>query len=369
MKILLLNWRDPINPRSGGAEYVTLGHAKAWVKKGDQVTWLAASFEGGKSQEVIDDITFVRSGNAFTIFLFAVFYYLKHKNDIDIIVDETHGIPFFTPLYARKPIVLFIHEIAGGIWPVMYGPFMGWLGRLLERLYVYVYRKQIIWTDAPSMVDELVSLGVSRNRCVAIACPIANRSLQTRPEKNNSPTFIFVGRIVRMKRVEDVLQAFSIIRTSRDDSGLWIVGTGDSGYSAKLAERAQNLGISDSVTWFGHVSDKKKLELLRASHILLHASVKEGWGLVVLEAASQWTPSVVYKVAGLVDTVRDGRTGIVVSSCTPKDLATQALTLLSDTKRYQRMQQLAAEFSDSFRWEDATRESRKLIQHVYESRS
>ena len=33
MNILILNWRDPKNPKSGGAEQVTMEHAKAWVKK------------------------------------------------------------------------------------------------------------------------------------------------------------------------------------------------------------------------------------------------------------------------------------------------------------------------------------------------
>ena len=37
-KILILNWRYPKNPLSGGAEKVTLEHASSWVKKGMDVT-------------------------------------------------------------------------------------------------------------------------------------------------------------------------------------------------------------------------------------------------------------------------------------------------------------------------------------------
>ena len=68
MNILLLSWRDPKNPRSGGAEYVTFEHAKGWVKKGDHVTWFATRFYGSESKEVLDGVKIIRYGNSFSVF-------------------------------------------------------------------------------------------------------------------------------------------------------------------------------------------------------------------------------------------------------------------------------------------------------------
>lgn len=367
MNVLILNWRDPMNPRSGGAEYVTHQHAKAWVDHGDRVTWFASGFAGAKNEEVLNGVRIVRAGNTVSVFFRAVTFYFKHRHDIDVIVDEAHGIPFFSALYARKPVILFIHEVAGRIWRVMYAPPIRWLGQLLERLYLLVYRSRRIWTDAPSTVDELVRLGMLRQHIIAIPCPIAKRSLPKQPIKDAAPTFIFVGRLVRMKRIEDIIRAFCTIRKALPHAKLEVVGEGNPRYISELSAFARSLGITDHITWHGKVTEKRKFELLRASHLLLHASVKEGWGLVVLEAASQWTPSVVYGVPGLVDTVRDGKTGIIVKNENPMNLASRAVSLFRDTKRYAEMQKQGAKFSDSFRWEEVTIQSRRLLQEAYEA--
>ncbi len=366
MNVLILNWRDPINPHSGGAEYVTYQHAKAWVGQGDRVIWFASRFAGAKNEEVLDGVSVVRAGNTFSVFFHAAMFYLRHRNTIDIIVDEVHGIPFFSVLYARKPVILFIHEVAGRIWKVMYKPPIRWMGQCLERLYLLVYRNRRIWTDAPSSIDELVRLGVVLHRIIAIPCPIAVRSLRKKPEKNEQPTLIFVGRLVRMKRVEDVIRAFCAIRQMLPKARLDVVGEGSRRYVSELVAFASALGVADHVTWHGRVTEKRKFALLRAAHVLLHTSVKEGWGLVVLEAASQWTPSIVYGVPGLVDTVRDGKTGIIVKKEDPESMARQAVSLFRDMKRYTAMQKHGAAFNDSFRWEDVTELSRQLLQQAYE---
>ena len=56
MNILLLNWRDPKNPKAGGAEIVTLEHAKAWARGGFHVLWLASSFKNAPKDETLDGI-------------------------------------------------------------------------------------------------------------------------------------------------------------------------------------------------------------------------------------------------------------------------------------------------------------------------
>jgi glycosyltransferase involved in cell wall biosynthesis len=62
--------------------------------------------------------------------------------------------------------------------------------------------------------------------------------------------------------------------------------------------------------------------------------VKEGWGLIVTEAASQGTPAVVYDVDGLRDSVRNGETGLVTRTNTPAELAANINVLLSQPNLY-----------------------------------
>lgn len=361
MNILVFNWRDPKNPKAGGAEIVTMEHAKAWIAAGHTVTWFTSSFAGAKHPETIGGVDIVRRGTIFTVHLLAPFYYFSTKKNVDIIVDEIHGLPFFTPLYARVPIVAFIHEVADEIWEYM-GVFpLNIIGRWIEKLCLRVYTRVPFWTDAASTVDDLVDVGIPRAHCNVIPCPIVNKPVTTMPTKEKHPTFLFVSRIVKMKGIEDVLRAFAYIQKQSTASVLWVIGGGDPHYVAALKRLTKKLGIVGNVKFMGYVSEAKKLDYMRRAHLLLHASVKEGWGLVVLEAASQGTPSVVYDVAGLRDTVKHGKTGIVLTENTPETMAEAAHLLIEDPERYKKLQKAGLSWVSSIRWPDVTKQSLTLL--------
>lgn len=365
MKILIFNWRDPKNPKSGGAEYVTKEHANYWVKKGNKVTWFCSLFPGSKREEYIDGIKYVRRGNSFTVYLIAPFYYLVNRKKIDFIVDEIHGLPFFTPLYSRKPKVAFIHEVAGEIWDSMYPFPINNIGKFFEYLYFKVYRHIYFWTDANSTVDELVSNGINKKKCIAIPCPISNKTVKKIPIKEKIPTFIFVSRIVKMKGIEEVIKAFFYIIKEIKNAQLWIVGDGDNDYIKYLIKTMNRYSITAKVKFWGKVSEQKKLELMKKATILLHASVKEGWGLVVIEAASQATPSIVYNVNGLKDSVINDKTGIVLKINTANEMAKEATGLLKDIVRYNRFQINCLERSRCLKWEDVTKQSLNMLERIY----
>jgi len=98
MNILILNWRDVGHPKSGGAELVTMEHAKCWVRSGHTVTWLTSWYTSGKKEEVREGVHIVRRAGSLTIYLYAVLFLLLKGKTFDVIVDEAHGFPFFSPL-------------------------------------------------------------------------------------------------------------------------------------------------------------------------------------------------------------------------------------------------------------------------------
>lgn len=362
MRILLFNWRDIRHPKAGGAEIVTLEHAKGWVRAGHEVTWLTSSFAGAKKNEVIDGVTIVRVGGSISVYIFAPLHYILHKKYFDVIVDEIHGLPFFTPLYVGQPKVAFIHEIAGDIWDFMYRFPFNRIGKLVEKLYFCFYRRVLFWTDAPSTINDLSAFGIPKSHCQAIPCPITNAPRSSPHAKEPVPTYIFVSRVVKMKGIEEVIKAFSFIVTQSPASKLWIVGGGDKEYIHSLREMLAEYNIAQNVEFVGQVSEKEKLDRLARAHLLLHASVKEGWGLVVLEAASQWTPSIVYNVSGLIDVVKNGKTGIVLRQNSPREMAQEAVKLLVDHKRYKGFQKNGIAWVRSLTWSAAIRQSLSLLE-------
>lgn len=363
MKILILNWRDPKNPKSGGAEIVTLEHAKVWIKKGNTVWWFSQSFPNAKKQEVIDGVTVFRKGNL-SVYFFAFLFYLQHQNEIDVVVDEFHGLPFFTPLYVRKPIVGFIHEVAGVIWDYMFSFPLNKIGKMIEPLFFIPYTHVPFITAASSTVTDLDKVGISKKQITVIHSGVVTVSVKEAIKREKIPTYIFVGRLVKMKGIEDVLAAFKYISQLQPHAKLWVVGNGEESYAAFLKQLVLSFNLEKSVQFFGFVSQEKKFELYKRAHLLLHASIKEGWGLNIIEAASVGTPAIAYDVAGLVDSVKNEETGVIITSNTPMELAKQATELFNNKQKYQTLAKNAKEWSMQFTWEKAGAESVSLIEKV-----
>jgi len=162
MNILLLNWRDPLHPKAGGAEIVTLQYAKSWIAAGHNVIWLASSFAGSKKKELVEGISVIRKGNSVTLFFWVVIFYFFSKVSFDLVIDEVHGIPFFTPLFVRKPKIIFIHEVANEIWDYMYPFPLSAFGKILEKLLLLPYRNETFLTVSQSTKEELVLQGIPR---------------------------------------------------------------------------------------------------------------------------------------------------------------------------------------------------------------
>lgn len=365
MNILLLNWRDPWHPSAGGAEIVTLEHANAWVKAGHTVTWVSGGYwEQKKRQEIINGVLFLRFGGLLTIHLIVPLFVLGVGRNYDVIVDEVHGIPFFAPLFTKTPVVAFIHEVADEIWDFMYKWPVASIGKMLERWAFRWYRHCQIWTDAQSTIDELVGWGMTREKCTAIPCPIIKILGVSEEKKESVPTYIFVSRVVRMKGIEEVIKSFSFITKEQKAAKLWIIGKGEPKYIEELKRMVEEYGIKGHVTFFGAVSENEKYKYMSRAHLLLHASVKEGWGLVVLEAASVGTPAVVYNVAGLKDVVKHEETGVVIENNSPQDMAREAIKLFGDKKRYGKFQKNGKIWEESLRWSTVTKESLMLLSSV-----
>lgn len=365
MNILILNWKDIKNPTAGGAELVTFEHAKRWVKSGHSVTWLASAFSKSQKEEVVDGVNIRRFGNIYQVYFYAPFFYLFGKKKYDFVIDEVHGIPFFTPFYVRKPKLVLIHEIAGDIWDYMYSFPLNKLGRFLENVFLVLYRNNMFWTDSKSTIQDLVSCGVKRQNCISIPCASNVKPLDRIVVKSKNITIVSISRIVKMKGIEDVIAAFSVIQSKHNNAQLKIVGDGSKEYVNFLKKQIKNkYNLEKNIEFLGFISEKEKIKLLKKSHLLIHASVKEGWGIVVIEAASQSTPSVVYNTHGLVESVKNDVTGVVTNINNFHELGNDAIELLEDKKRYKKYQENCLSWAKELNWDDLSNKSLKLINKI-----
>lgn len=372
MRIMIFNWRDIKNPFFGGAEILTHEIAKRWVKWGHQVTQFSASYPGGKSEEVVDGVKIIRQGSVnirsfhIPVHLAAFWWYRKYgQGKFDLIIDEIHGIPFFTPFYVKEKKVALICEVAKEIWDQMFSFPWNAIGRVVEKFYFRIYQKVPFLTISFSTKKDLINCGIKKDKIKVLPMGVNLKTISPEVRKEKVPTLIFVGRLCQMKGIEDGIKAFKLVQKKIPQAQFWIVGTGEKSYVSQLKKCIEKMKLATNVSFFDFVSEKKKFILMKRAHVLIHPSVREGWGLVVIEANSMETPAVVYSVPGLCDSTKDGVTGLVCQDNQPRELAKNVLKLIKDKKLYQRLQKQSLEWSQQFSWEKTAQESLELFKCLH----
>ena len=358
MRILILNWRDIKNPSSGGAEILTHEIAKRLVMLGNHVVQFSSFFPGAHRKEVVDNVEIIREGNADIRTLFAsvhfraFLFYKREKEKFDVVVDEIHGIPFFTPWYVKKKKIVLICEVAGDLWVKVFGSFFGLLGRMVEKFYLFLVYKDILFiTISDSTKKDLIENGVNKEDIIVLPMGINVPYNIGDIKKEKEKTLIFVGRLTVTKGIEDALSALREIVRNKIVR-LWIVGRGEENYVQKLKRMCRQLHIEDKVTFYGFVPQKKKFTLLARAHLLIHPSLREGFGLTIPEAGYVGTPVIAYNSPGLRDIVKNGKNGILVAENSPESLASAIMQLLSDELLFQKLCQGAKEEAFQYNWDN-----------------
>jgi glycosyltransferase involved in cell wall biosynthesis len=291
----------------------------------------------------------VRDGRQWSVHARAMAHYRgRLRGRFDVVIDEVNTMPFFTPLWAGIPSVLLMFQLAREVWWYE-SPFpINALGYALEPWYLRPYRRTAAFTISQSTIDDLQRLGFRGPLTLvpigleAIAAPMAERA--------SVPTFLYVGRLAPSKRVHEILDAFRRFRLAGEGAKLWLVGDGDPTYLRRLRQIAARFGIEADVEFLGRLDPDAKHRRMAQAHALLVASVREGWGLVVTEAAACGTPSIVYDVPGLRDAVRHEATGLVVAP-RPDDMAAAMRRIIQDPALAHRLGAEALAWSKTFNYD------------------
>lgn len=370
MKILILSWRGPGHPNAGGAEIVTMAHARAWVKAGHEVTLFTSNFATAKAEQVVDGVKIIRrGGQAFGVKIAAWWYFVSSGQEFDLVVDEFHGIPFFSPLYVWGPKLGYIHEVSKEVWsmnpwPKPFNLIPAWVGRLLEPLiFRFIYPSVTFMTVSRSTKKDLQAWGVPESRIEVIYNGVELIKPLPRINKDKVPTIAYLGALSRDKGIDQALEVFGWLSKRQPKWRYWVIGHGDQDYVAKLQKMSHRLGLANKLKFWGYVSQQQKFELLSRASVLLNPSIREGWGLVVIEAGAVGTPTVGFDVPGLRDSIQDNQTGILIKP--DVESAGHVIEqLILDQPRYQKMSQSVKAWVKQFDWHESTQQSLKLIEKV-----
>jgi len=134
-----------------------------------------------------------------------------------------------------------------------------------------------------------------------------------------------------------------------------------------LRSRVHAAGLDGSVEFLGRLSTDEKHERMARAHVLLMASVREGWGLSIAEANACGTPAIVYDVHGLRDAVRDGITGLIVPP-SPDRMAGAMSHLTNGVGDYGRIRAEAMRWAGEFSFDSAAEEMRAAVTRTISKR-
>jgi glycosyltransferase involved in cell wall biosynthesis len=348
MRFLMLNWRDPRNPLSGGAERVSLAYLKELVRRGHEVSWFANDFPGCAREEMFDGIQIERGGGKGSSVVKARQWYRQQK-PFDLVIDQHHGIPWYAPWWCKTNCVAYIHEVLGPIWNSFYPWPASAIGQTQERWTHWFYRNVPFWTPSDSTKKVLQQHGV-KDVHVFLNGTDAKPLAELEPKPLESPLRLaVVCRLAPNKRVDHAIRAVKVLQERGTDVRLTVVGTGE--VENSLKQLTNDLALTKQVQFAGRLDEAAKDDCLRRAHFLVHTSVREGWGLNVIEANAMGTPAVVYRVGGLVDSTVDGETGLVTREETPESVAGAIQEISKSPETYSRFRINAWNRAKSLQWE------------------
>jgi glycosyltransferase involved in cell wall biosynthesis len=344
--VLILNWRDTLHPEGGGSERYVETIAKGLVARGHRTTILCSRHENAPDSQEIDGVRFVRRGGKLSVYLHALLMVLT--TTADVVVDVQNGLPFFSRLMTRRPVVVLLHHLHRHQWSVIFGAVVGRIGWWIEsRLAPLVY-----WRCRYVTVSQHTRAELARHRINPRRISVVPNGLTPPPPTTSrpdpEPLLVAVSRLQPHKQLEHAIDAVAILKDRWPTLRLEIVGRGP--WFDRLRQHAEDRGVADRVALHGFLSERDKHEVLARSWVHLCPSAKEGWGISVMEAAAQGVPSVAYRAAGGVcESIRHDETGLLAEDF--DDFVARVDRLLGEPELRARMSTAGRAYAHGYEWE------------------
>jgi glycosyltransferase involved in cell wall biosynthesis len=311
-RVQVLAWRDFEDPEAGGSELHAHRMAQAWARAGVDIAMRTSAVPGTQAVSSRDGYTVIRKSGRYGVFpRSAMSGMVGRRGRPDGLIEIWNGMPFFTPLWARCPRIVFLHHVHAAMWRMVLTPRLARVGEAIElRLAPPVYRHSRVLTPSPSSRAEILSmLGLDASR-VSVVSPGVDARFVPGGTRSPVPLVLAVGRLVPVKRLELLVDTLARARQSVPGLRALIVGEGYE--RPRLEAKIKAVGGTSWIDLAGHVSDDDLAEAYRSAWVLASTSLREGWNMTITEAAACGTPAVVSDIAGHRDALTHGVSGLLV---------------------------------------------------------
>lgn len=358
-RVSMLAWRDLDDPEAGGSEVHASTIAALWGQAGIEVT-MRTSFAAGHPQvSWRDGYRVIRKAGRYMVFpRAAVSELMGWHGDRDGLVEIWNGMPFFSPVWAKGPRIVWLHHVHAEMWQMTLPPRLAALGSALEsRVAPPFYRRTPIVTLSESSKQELIEELRFKAQRVTVVSPGVDTRFSPGGEKSPSPLVVAAGRLVPVKRFDELIEV--LLRVKEEHPRLEAVIIGEGYKREQLEAQLRETGAERWIRLAGHVTDDELLDLYRRAWVIASAAAREGWGMTITEAAACGTPAVATRIAGHLDAVVDGHSGLLVER---RDQFVDALgSTLRDEDARERMSRAAIEHAARFTWAATARGTLQVL--------
>lgn len=349
MKILQVS--PYADPKVGGQEKHVLTLSKTLASFGHEVTLLTCQPDSSNSPQIFQVYTinslslmglrFVRPDELIGFLLKKRFdiCHLHHQTffgETVLLVNKRCKLPTITTLHSqmvrRAPAKLLYDRVS-----------LGFIGKLSNRVICL----------SPSIMQNLVSRGLPRSKCVVIPNAIDVKSLKDQFQKIqkelHEPEFdlLFVGRLEQRKGIKWLLQSLALLHKKGKKVTLKIVGHGP--LKDELQHFISANDLAQHVNLLGYVSDEDLFKLFLLTKCVVVPSLYEGVPGVALEAMAAGKPLIVSNIPGLAELVINEENGLLVNPMDTQGL-TSAIGMILTSHNFESLNELNEKLLATFDW-------------------
>ena len=380
MKILLINYEFP--PIGGGAGGVTQNIAKELAKLGHEIKILTSSFENLTKKELKDGYQVIR-----TISLRSK---KEQSNSIEMIIFVISAIFASVKILKKwrpdKTIAFF--SIPSGI-----------VSYFIYKIYKINYVISLQAGDVPGFDDgskflklyHWLTLPLNKiiwkksNKIIANSCGLQNLAKKTadkidkqvkvipngvdlekfkpniKKKNNNIFRILFVGRLVKQKRVEFIIKAvYLLIKENKElKNKIYCKIIGEGHLGNKLKNLTKDLKLDDVIEFSSWIDRECLPSEYQKAKVFILPSINEGMPLVVLEALASGLPIIATRVYGSEELVKDSANGMLISN--EKELMSALLELIKNKNLREVYGQKSLELSKKYSWKEVARQYLNIL--------
>lgn len=373
-KILMLSWEFPPKTVGGLAAHV-YDLSRALVAMGEEVHVITCAVEGYPNFELVDGV-FVHRVETFQE-NYLPFHQWVWQLNVQIVqtVKKLHRQYGFTVIHAHDwlvshsakelknklgiPLIATIHATEHGRNQGISGPLQNHIHRLEWEL---TYHAQEVIGCSNYMFNEITSLfQLPREKVHIVPNGVdLSKMIPLNPEAlGKSPTtktIFFVGRLVREKGVQVLIEAVPAVLDQFPDLKVVVAGKGP--MLEHLRQLSRSHGVEHVIDFVGFVDNDTRNSLLHKSDVAVFPSLYEPFGIVALEAMACRVPVLVSETGGLGEIIEHGVDGLKVPPGDPGALAREIINLLKDPEYGRRLVNTAShKLSREYSWQTIAKQT------------